>query len=225
MATSESTATNSENDTTSSSSTSVGSFFRNQALFGRYRLPSFIALLTAIVWALQPVVIFYALDSGEGAKIQNALAVDWIIHFLVPFSIWVYFWVAFSLIAYLMGRRMRMGRLFKLTGWGMAPFVLVGLARTVGKYYTFQGADFPIPVVRGRFESEWEGYQALVAEAAGDPTLVGATAVSCAFLLLSGYIWTYAIKYSTDLENRKKILTIVSIPTLIYAAYSMYTVL
>lgn len=202
-------------------STTSDSFFRNQALYGRYRWPTLIALLTGFVWALQPVAIYYALEPGEGENIQNAIATDTMVHFLIPLFLWVFFWIAFVILGHFSGARMRVGRLFKLTGWGMAPFALIGAVRALGKYYAYQGETLPIGVTIGRFPSEWRGYNELIAAVSGDQLLVAANVGSCIFLLLSGYIWLYTVRYSTNLEERRKIVIIVAVPTLLFVAYTI----
>lgn len=196
------------------------SFFRDQALYGRYRLPTFIALLTGVVWALQPVALYYALDLEVRENIQNAVATDTMIHFLIPIGLWLYFWITFVVIAHFRGARIKVGRLFKLIGWGMAPFALMGLVRAAGRYYAYQGAEIPVGVTVGRFPSEWNGYHELIGEVSGDPLLVGTTLGSLVFLLLSAYFWIPAVKYSTNLEDRKNILLVVGIPILLYALYT-----
>jgi hypothetical protein len=98
----------------------------------------------------------------------------------------------------------------------------MGLVRAAGRYIVFQGAELPIGVLMGRFPSEWEGYQALVAEHTGAPLLVAVDLGSCVFLLLSAYIWSYAFKYSTDTEDRRDIVTVIAVPTFLYVAYVVW---
>lgn len=202
-------------------STGPDSFFHNQALYGKYRWPTVIVMLSGIIWALQPVATYYAIDPEAQDLIQNAVAVDTMINFLVPAFLWLGFWIAFVSLTYFLGGRLRAGRMFKLTAWGMAPFALVGAVRAAGKYYVYQDATIPIGVTVGRFPSEWRGYNEMLAESASDQLLVGTIIGSCVFLLLSAYLWMYAVRYSTNLEDRKKIATIVAIPTLIYIGYSI----
>jgi len=198
----------------------LDSFFFDQALYGRYRLPMLIVFVTGVVWGVQPVAIYYALDVEVRDQIQNAIATDVMAHFLAPVVLWILFWLGFVVLGYYVaGARMRMGRLFKLTGWGMLPFVPIGLVRGAVKHVTYQGAELPIGVLMGQFPSEWEGYKAIVAEQAGDPLLVAATVGSCLFLILSAYVWVYAFKYSSDTEDRRDHLTVVAVPTLLYVAY------
>lgn len=200
-------------------------FFRDQALYGRYRMPMFIVMLSGFLWAMQPVVTYYALNPEVQEQIQNAVAMDTMIHFLIPGFLWVGFWVAFALLAHFLGARMRADRLFKLTAWGMAPFALVGFVRTVGKYYVYQDATLPVGVTVGRFPSEWRGYNELLAEFSSDPIFIGTVLGSCIFLLLSGYLWLFAIKYSTDLEDPKKIYITVVVPIAVYVGYTVVSTL
>lgn len=200
--------------------TGPDSFFQKQALFGRYRIPTAIALITGLAWAFQPVATYYALDPDVRINIMNATAAEWIIHFMIPFGLWIYFWIAFVLLTKFLGGRLRMGRLFKLTGWGLAPIALAGLVRAAGKHVVFQGETLPHEVRRGVMSAELEGYEAMVAEVGADPVLVAATVASCLLLILSGYIWSFSVRYATDLE-RQEVLTVVTIPTVIYAAYAV----
>lgn len=198
----------------------AASFFRDQALYGRYRLPTFIALLTGIIWSLQPIALYYALDLDVRENIQNAVATDTMIHFLIPLGLWIYFWIAFVVLAHFRGGRIKAGRLFKLIGWGMAPFALIGAVRAAGRYYAYQGAEIPVGVTIGRFPSEWNGYNKLIGEVSGDPLLVGTTVGSCIFLLLSAYLWIYAVKYSTNLEELRDILIVISVPIILFFGYT-----
>lgn len=204
--------------------TGLDSFFAKQALFGKYRLPVLIALFTGFVWAIQPVAIYYTLEVNTRENIKNAVAVDWMVHFIIPLVFWVVFSALFVLVSYyVVSARMRVGRMFKLTGWGLFPFALIGLVRAAAKYFVFENAEIPTGVIMGRFPSEWDGYQALTTAHAGDTLLVAANIGSCVFLLLSAYIWTYSIKNSTDLEEYRDILIIVSVPTLLYLVYTIFT--
>jgi len=195
-------------------------FFEDQALFGRYRGVAVIMALTGLSWALQPVAIFYALETGADVSIQNALAADWIIRFISPFFLWFVFWLAFALIVKLLGGKLRYGRLFKLVGWGFAPMILTGITRAVGRYYAFKGASLPRPVRRGEMFSEFEGYRELVAQFHGDPVIVGTTLASCTFVAFSAYFWLYAVKYSSTINRRQRFI-VVSIPALCYVGYSL----
>jgi hypothetical protein len=201
--------------------TALDSFFRDQALYGRYRWPLSFVVVAGVLWAMQPVAIYYSLGSAVGDQIQNAIAIDTLIHFVIPGFLWLYFWAAFVLLSHFSGGRMRVGRLFRLTAWGMLPFALIGAVRALGKYYAYQGKELPIGVVIGRFPSEWRGYSQLTAEYAEEPLLVGSLVGSCALLLASVYVWTFVIKYSTDLEDRRKIRAIALVPTVGYVGYAV----
>jgi len=206
--------------------TGFDSFFFDQALYGRYRLPFAIAFVTGIVWAFQPVATYYALTPEAREQIQNAVATDWMIHFLVPFLLWILFWVGFVVLGYyLLGVRMQMGRLFKLTGWGIAPFAPAGMIRAAGKYLAYQGKDLPVGVLMGQFPSEWDGYHAVISETAGNTFLVASDFLGCAFVLLSAYIWLYAFKYSTDAESRREVAPAVAVPIVLYVAYVLLAAL
>jgi hypothetical protein len=203
--------------------TAVDSFFYDQALYGRYRLPTLIAFVTGIVWALQPVAIYYSMDVEARENIKNAIATDWMIHFITPAVFWILFWIAFVILGYyVVGARMRMGRLFKLTGWGIVSFSLMGIGRAAGKYFAYQSQEIPVGVLMGQFPSEWNGYNAMVAVTEGHPMIVGTNIASLVFMLVSAYIWFYAFKYSTDIKDRRDILIVVGIPILLYAAYVIY---
>ncbi len=196
----------------------IDSFFKDQALYGRFRIPTLIALLTGIAWAFQPVATFYALDQDVRIDIMNAAAAEWIVHFMTPFGIWLFVWAAFFALAKLLGGRIRVGRLFKLSGWGLAPVAVFGLVRAVGNYYAFQGVTLPHEVRRGVMSAELEGYENMVAEVGADPAIVAATAAGCLLLVPSAFLWMYAVRHSTDLEHRQ-VLVVVALPTLALAAY------
>lgn len=199
-------------------------FFQNQALYGRYRWPTLIVLFAGIAWALQPIAIYYALEYEEQRLIQDAVATDWMASFLTPALLWVFFWLSFLFISNYFSRQLRPGRLFKLVGWGFAPFILIGITRAAGFFYIYQGAVIPIPVRQGRVDAEWEGYRAMIAEMAGDPMLIALTVFSWVFLLVSGYMWMYAVKNSTDIPKTKHIILVVSVPLAIYLFVNLYTV-
>ena len=201
--------------------TALDSFFRDQALYGRYRWPLSFVVVAGVLWAMQPVAIYYSLGSAVGDQIQNAIAIDTLIHLVIPGFLWLYFWVAFVLLSHFSGGRIRVGRLFRLTAWGMLPFALIGAVRALGKYYAYQGRELPIGVVIGRFPSEWRGYSQLTAEYAEEPLLVGSLVGSCALLLASVYVWMFVIKYSTDLKDRRKIRAIALVPTVGYVGYAV----
>lgn len=201
----------------------VESFFQQQALFGRYRLPLTIVFVTGIVWALQPVGLYYALDPSVGGDIQNAVATDWMIQFLVPFFLWILFWLGFVLVVYFyVGARLRAGRLFKLTGWGMAPFALAGAIRSAGRYYAYQGATLPVGVIPGRFPSEWNGYGELVAAHSDDLLIVGTNVGGLIFLVASAYVWVFAVRFSTDIDDWRDAVVTVVVPVVAYAAYVLF---
>lgn len=200
------------------------SFFKDQALYGRFRLPTLLAVVTGIAWGFQPIAIYYAMDPESRVSIMNAISAEWIIHFLIPWGVWLFFWAAFYTGVKAYGGRVRVGRLFKLVGWGLAPFTFIGLVRAAGKYYAFQGEPLPHEVRRGVMSAELRGYEDMLAEVGAAPAIVGATVVSCLFLILSGYIWVYAVRHSTDLEDRQ-IFVVVAVATGIYALYSVANVL
>lgn len=199
------------------------SFFKDQALFGRFRLPTLIAILAGIAWGFQPIAIYYAMDAESRVNIMNAVSAEWIIHFMIPWGIWLFFWVAFYVGVKAYGGRVRVGRLFKLVGWGLAPFTLIGLVRAAGKYYAFQGVSLPHDVRRGVMSAELRGYENMLAEVGAHSAIVAATVASCLFLLLSAYVWRYAIRHSTDLEDRR-VLVVIAVPTVLYALYSVANV-
>jgi hypothetical protein len=178
--------------------TGLKPFFQNQALYGRYRWPTLFVAVAGLVWAMQPIAVYYSLGADVGDQIQNAIAVDAFVHFTIPAALWLYFWITFALLSH-----------------------YSGAVRALAKYYIYQGKELPIGVVIGRFPSEWRGYNQLTAEYAGEPLLIGSLAGSCIFLLISIYIWTFVIYYSTNIEDRTKVRAIATLPTLGYVSYAI----
>lgn len=196
---------------------SVDSFFREQSQFGRYRLPVLIVTLAGLAMGFRSIAVYYGLGS-EGSVLSNAITISFVLNFGEPVALWILFTVAFYVLAKLFGARIRFGRMFKLAGWGFAPFVLFGALRAVGTYFAVQGATVPESVRPGVIGSEQEAYQAIVSQASGDPVLVAATLVGCLLLLLSGYVWVQVVDNSTTLEPKQEWI-VVGVPLVAYVIY------
>lgn len=200
----------------------VDTFFEKQSQFGRYRLPTIVVFVAGLAMAMQSIALYYGIGSSRNA-LSNAVTVSFVADLAEPFLLWMLFAGAFYVLAKLLGGRARIGRLFKLTGWGFAPFALFGILRAVGTYYAVQGKTIPDSVRPGVIGSEQEGYHAVMAQSSGDPVLVATTAIGCLFFLVSGYFWVLAVDESTNL-NRRQVRIVVVIPLLVYTAYALLQV-
>ena len=201
---------------------SVDSFFREQSQFGRYRLPILVVGLAGLAMGLRSIAVYYGLGSG-GSVLSNAITVSFVFNFGEPIILWMVFTFAFYVLAKLFGARTRFGRMFKLAGWGFAPFVLFGALRAAGTYIAVQDATVPDSVQPGVIASEQEAYRAILNQANGDPVLVAATVVGCLFFLLSSYIWVQAVDNSTDLEHTQE-WVVVAVPVAAYVVYVLLQV-
>lgn len=201
---------------------SVDSFFREQSQFGRYRLPVLIVTLAGLAMGLRSIAVYYGLGS-DGSVLSNAVTVSFVLDFGEPIALWLLFTAAFYVLSKLFGARTRFGRMFKLAGWGFAPFVVFGALRAVGTYFAVQGATVPESVQAGVIGSEQEGFRTIVSQASGDPALVAATVVGCLFLLSSGYIWVQAVDNSTTLERNQEWI-VVGVPLVAYVVYVLMQV-
>lgn len=202
---------------------SVDTFFEKQSKFGRYRIPTLVVFTAGLALALRSIALYYGISSNRDA-LSNAIVVSFTANLFEPVFLWVLFTGVFYVLVKLFGGRARIGRLFKLAGWGFAPFVVFGILRAIGTYYAVRDEVVPDSVRPGVIGSEQEGYSAIMAQASGDPVLVAATAVGCLFLLLSGYLWVYAVDESTDLNDRQERI-VVAIPLVIYTAYALLQVI
>lgn len=198
-------------------------FFEEKAQFGRLRLAGLVVTLVGFAYALQSIAMYYALGA-QRTEVSNAITVEFAARFAEPVLLWAVLTVVFYLAAKLLGARVRFGRLLKLTGIGFIPFVLTGLAWSVGYYLSFR--DLTVPEVRvGVLASEREALAALSADVTGDPELVGATVVGCLFALTAIYFWGLAIDYSSDIDSRRTSWLIAAIPAVAYVLYSVMGVL
>lgn len=199
----------------------VDSFFKEQAQFGRYQLPTLIVFLASLALALQSIAVYYALGS-DGTTISNAITIEFAFQMGEVVILWLLFTAAFYVLSKLAGARVRIGRLFKLTGWGFASFIPAGIAWAIGDYYAFRGLSVPEGVRVGVLRSEREAFGALVAQTQGDPVLLGITAFGCLFVLFGGYLWAMAIEYSSNLERQRAML-VAAVPPIVYIGYRLLT--
>jgi len=77
-------------------------------------------------------------------------------------------------------------------------------------------------VIQGRFPSEWNGYNELVAAHADHVLIVGTNVGSLLFLAASVYIWTFAVRFSTDIDDRRDALVTVVVPVVVFVAYVIF---
>lgn len=201
----------------------INSFLREQAQYGRFRGPTLSVLLAGVAFGLQGVAIYYALGE-EALDISNAITVEVAIQFGEPIALWFVLSGAFALIARMFTSRIRIGRLFKLSGWGFLPFVVTGITWALGDYLVFQDQTVPDGVQVGVLSAEREAFQLIVTRVATDPVIIATTVIGCVFILGSGYIWSLAVKYSTDLERRQSMI-VAFLPTLAYIAFILLQLL
>jgi hypothetical protein len=180
-------------------------------------------LLAGVALAFQSVAVYYALGPRAN-DLNNAITVEVIIGFGTSIVLWLIFTGVFSVLMRLLTSRIRFGRLFKLVGWGFVPFVFAGLVWSAGRYFAFQGQTVPDGVRVGVLSSEREALQSITAGVTGDPVLVATTAVGCVFVLLSGYLWSFAVEYSSDL-NRRRATLIAGVPVVLYIVRVLLRVL
>lgn len=201
----------------------IDSFFEQEAQFGRTRRSVAVVFLTALAMGAQSLATYYALGADR-LEVSNALTVEFAYQFGEP----ILLWVALTGVLYLLGRvftsRIRIGRLFKLLGWGFVPMIATGLLGAVGRYIAFSDVAVPDDVQVGVLESEREAYAAMSAEVAGDPVLVGTVVAGSLFVLVSGYLWTVALEYSSNLDRGRAGL-VTAVPVVVYVAFTILRVL
>lgn len=201
----------------------IDSFFERQAQFGRTRTAAAVVLLAGFAMGAKSLATYYALGADR-VEVSNALTVEFAFRFGEPILLWIAFTGMFYTLGRLLTSRIRLGRLFKLLGWGFVPMVATGLLGAIGRYVAFSDATVPDTVQVGVLESEQEAYDAMTAQVAGDPVLVGTVVVGSLFVLISGYLWAVALEYSSDLDRRRAGM-VVALPVLAYIMFSIVRVL
>lgn len=202
--------------------TDPDAFFENKSRSGRLRVPTLIVLLAGFALALQSIAVFLALE--DGIRVNNALTVEGMLAIIEAVLFWLAVTVVFYVLARIFTSRIQIGRLFRLVGWGFFPFLFAGIIWAIGRYVVFQGKSVPEWVTLGQLAAEQEGYGELFAEVAGDPVLVGTAVAGSLFVLLSGYLWSYAILHSSNIGKRKA-QVIGFLPAIAYVVWNVYTVL
>ena len=156
----------------------------------------------------------------EGGSIRRAYVVSMAVHALQPVILWFLFGTAFYVLVKLLGSHGRPVLMYQLSGWGFVTFIPAGVVWAVGKYYAYMGRTVRELDMREAVDLQvkWNITRGLEREVAGEPVLVGFTALGCLFVLSSVYIWTLSIDYSMSLD-RKQSAAVAATPTVIYVAY------
>ena len=193
-------------------------FLQRKAATGRLYVPTLSAILLGAALLSQTYVLYLAL--GEQFIEQIDLLVIFGLYRLIEgFIIWGLFTASFYILAVLAGGTPLFGHIFRVAGWGLAPFIPAALIWAMGQYYALQAVAYPDWEPFG-MEQEWAKLNEYTAATHGDPLLVGSTVLGCTVLSLSAYIWAHGLTTACDVSRRRAWI-IASIPLMFYSCWRL----
>lgn len=201
--------------------TDPDAFFEERAKLGGFKKSGSVVLLAALAFTLQTFAV-WILIGDRFRDVFTAGTFSFVADFLTPFALWLLLSFGFYVIAVALGGRPDIGRMIRLSGWGFAPVVLTGVFWGAGRYLSLGGSTFPpkggpmgVPI-----PDQFEMLDAFISKAHGDPTYVGGIALGVLGFVVAIYLWTYAVKHSSELD-RNKSLVAAAVPTLVYLVWQV----
>lgn len=196
------------------------SFFREKARNNiDFKYPVLIILAVAIIAMGSSFLVMNQLSgmfpSDMGSYISTAAIIFGIVGGLFgTFFYWLILTLIFYSISYTFESKGTFKRTLEFVGYGFVPQIFSGLIGVVITYWLTASVDFSLQDP----ELLTEGItQALL----NNPLLYVSQAVGILCLLLSAYIWVFALLHARNLSVKNARIT-VGVPVGLYIAYMMY---
>ncbi|WP_410507190.1 YIP1 family protein [Methanosarcina hadiensis] len=199
------------------------SFFREKSKNNiDFKYPVLIILAVAIIAMGSSFLVMNKLSgmfpSDMGSYISTAAIVFGIVGGLFgTFFYWLILTLIFYSISYVFESRGTFKRTLEFVGYGFVPQIFSGLIGVVITYWLTASVDFSLqdPELLAKGMT-----QALL----NNPLLYVSQAVGILCLLLSAYIWVFALLHARDLSVKNARIT-VGVPVGLYVVYMMYVFL
>lgn len=188
-------------------------FVQRQSKYPGIRTQAIVVTLVGLSFALGHLGTMMLLDDSFG-HINQAVAVLATAELLMPFVLWVIISVLIYYIARLFQGYFTIGLLFQLVGWGMAPLVLSGLLRSIGRLAALQDAPPPEEPRFSAFEHQVDSYNAYAEAAISEPIFIATAVLAIPFVLYSAYVWALAVEHISGIEFREA-LAVCVVPTIL----------
>lgn len=182
--------------------------------------PGLVVLAVGLVSAVASLPVIQAVQSAfpeQAAMIGTFALVGGVVGgFLGTAVFWVLYTVLFHVIAVVgFGGEGSLSRLLSFVGWGFLPGIFSAAVGVVVNYVVFQTVTPP---------TNPEQVQPFVQSVRSQPEFLVAGIVGLVVLLWQGFIWTFAVSHSHDLDLRSAAIT-VGIPIGIQALWQLYNLL
>lgn len=193
-------------------------FIRERSKYRKSRLQLYIAIATGIAFALQYMGSYYLLGDA-GIDFNEVIIISTGAALLAPFILWIVATVLIGIAARLLGRRLTLGYIFRLSGWGLVPLLLGGLVQSLSRLYAIRTEEAPEISPFAHLGHEWEVYHDYLAVALDEPVYILGSIVAVGLVIYTGYIWTLVVEQVAEMDGfdlrRKYAIGIAAIPTVI----------
>lgn len=199
------------------------SFFREKARNNvDFKYPVLIILVVAIISMVSSFLVmsqFSGLSpSDAGSYVAAGAIVFGIVGWLfVTFLYWLVLAGIFYLISYIFDSKGSFKRTLEFVGYGFLPQIFSGLIGVVITYWLTASMDFSLQDPELISKSMMEMLS-------NNPLYYVSQAVGILFLLLSAYIWVFALLHARNLSMKNAIIT-VGVPVGLYIVYMVYVFL
>lgn len=196
------------------------SFFREKSRNNvDFKYPVLIILVIAIIAMVSSFLVMKQFSgmfpSDMGSYVSAAAIAFGIVGGLFgTFFYWFILTVIFYSISYVFDSKGSFKRTFEFVGYGFAPQIFSGLIGIVITYWLTASVDFSSQDPELITETITQMYS-------NNPLFYASQAVGILFLLLSAYIWVFALLHARNLSIKNAALT-VGIPIGLYVIYRVY---
>jgi hypothetical protein len=182
--------------------------------------PALVVTAVGLVSAVASLPVFRTVQSAlppDAAGFANVvLAVSVVGGFLAVFVFWVLYTVLFHVIATVgFDGGGSLSDLLAFVGWGYLPGILNAAVSGVVTYLVYQNVTPP---------SNPQQVRAFVQSVRNQPEFLVASVVGIAVLLWQGFVWTFAVHHSHDLDLRAAAIT-VAVPVGLQLCWQLYNLL
>jgi hypothetical protein len=182
--------------------------------------PALVVLAVGVISAVASLPVVQAVQSAfpdEAAAVGTFALVGGVVGgFLGVLVFWALYTVVFHALAVaVFGGEGSLSRLLSYVGWGYLPGIVSAAVGAVVNYVVFQNVTPP---------SNPQQVQAFVQSVRSQPEFLVAGVVGLAVLLWQGFIWTFAVQHSHDLDLRSAAIT-VGIPVGLQVLWQLYNLL
>lgn len=199
------------------------SFFRDKSASNvDFKYPVLIILAVAVISMVSSFLVMSQFSglfpSDAGSYISTVAIVFGIIGGLFgTFIYWLILTLIFYSVSYVFGSKGTFKRTLEFVGYGFLPQILSGLIGVVITYWLTASIDFSSQDPALISES-------MMQMVSNNPLYYVSQAVGILCLLLSAYIWVFALLHARNLSIKNARIT-VGIPVGIYVVYMMYVFL